>query len=202
MTKVTQQIDKPSGSRLILITILLLVLGLCGCAGVYIKFSTPDVPPAPCPIQELLLDVSDFPENGWEETGSRSARGAPVRMGIERIGTSFSITNNGAFHEVYRFKDEYQADKAYDDSTEPWFTHAQHRTEWETPPETDISVNADQFRIGCNDRKQGGFEQCQYVAQYGPYIIRFFAHIRILSYKEFIDLVKKTDQRATNCLEQ
>jgi hypothetical protein len=179
----------------------MLGLVLSGCQGWYLEFSTPDIPPAPCPIQELLLDVSAFPGDDWEETGSRSERSAPVRMGIEKIGTAFSMTNNGALQAVYRIGYESEARRAYKDSAESWFTPAEHQTEFVTPQVMEsLAVNADQYRVGCNDRKLGEREQCQYVAQYGPYVIRFKAHIRTLSYEDFTELVEEIDQRATSCL--
>jgi hypothetical protein len=122
-------------------------------------------------------------------------------MGIERIGTSFSMTNNGALQDVYRFKDDRQAGKAYKDSAESWFTPADYETEWAIPQEMgNLAVNAEQYQVSCNDLKRGGFERCQYVAQYGPYVINFFAHMRTLSYEDFIELVKEIDQRVISCL--
>ena len=188
---------------LFLVLFFLLGWGLGSCGGVYLKFSTPDIPPAPCPIQELLLDVSAFPDYDWEETGSRSERGAPVRMGVERIGTAYSTTNGGALQDVYRIGYESEARKAYKDSTKSWFTPAEDRTEWATPEKlNNLTVSADLYRAGCNNRKLGDLEECQYVAQYGPYVIRFFAHMHALSYEDFIELVKEIDHQATSCLRQ
>ena len=202
-TNIHRQVSLPPWQRLYLFPLLLVVCGLAGCGDWYIKFSTPDIPPAPCPIQDLLLDVSVFPGDDWQETGSRSERAAPVRMGIEKIGTSFSGPVEGAFHEAYRLESDRKASNAYKDSVESWFTPAEHETEWKTPIGLDnLAVNAEKYRVACNDLKSDGHEQCQYVAQYGPYVIRFFAGMRGLSYEDFIELVKEIDQRATNCLEQ
>lgn len=184
-----------------LVLFLLIISGLGGCGGWSIKFTTPVVPPAPCPIEDLLLDVSEFPGNDWEETGSRSVRGAPVMMGIGRIGTAFSTTNGGATQEVYRFEDERKARRALINDTASWFIPSAYETEWETPKELEnLTITPREYRIGCNDNKHGGSEQCQYVAQYGPYVIVFFAHMRALTYGNFINLVNEIDQRATRCL--
>jgi hypothetical protein len=154
-------------------------------------------------IFDLLLEASNFPGKEWEETGSRSEKAAPDRMGIERIGTSFSGPIGGVFQEVYRFESERQASRAYADSAESWFTPAEYETEWVTPEELDnLAVNADRYRAGCNYRKLGDFEHCQYVAQYRSYVIMFFAGMRALSYENFIELVKEVDHRATSCLGQ
>ena len=188
--------------RMLCIIILFLVaLSSEGCEGWYIEFSTPVVHPAPCLINELLLDVSAFPGGSWQEMGSPSERDAPVRMGIERIGTNFSGPIGGVFQEIYRFEDEQMARRAYKDSAASWFTPSEHETDWATPPELDnLAVNADQVQAGCNDEKSGGVEQCQYVARYGPYILRLFGGMRGLSDEDFIKLVAEIDLRATNCL--
>jgi hypothetical protein len=186
-----------------MILVFLLDMSLGSCGGGYIKFTTPDVPPAPCPIQELLLDVSAFPGDNWEETGSRSEKAAPDRMGIEKIGTSFSGPIGGAFQEVYRFESERQASRAYTDSVQSWFTSATGRTEWTIPMElSNLVVNADKYRVGCNELKSGGYKQCQYVAQYSTYVIIFFAGMRAMSYDDFIELVEEIDQRAISSLVQ
>jgi hypothetical protein len=122
-------------------------------------------------------------------------------MGIEKIGTSFSDPNDGTLQQAYRFESEQQARSAYREEVESWFTPAEHQTEWATPQEMEnLAVNADQYRVGCNNEKNGGREQCQYVAQYGPYILRLHGGMRSLSYDDFNELIKEVDQRATNCL--
>ena len=133
--------------------------------------------------------------------GSPSERDAPVRMGIERIGTGFSGPIRGVIQEIYRFEDEQMARRAYKDSAASWFTPSEHETDWATQPELDnLAVNADQFQTGCHNEKSGGVEQCQYVARYGPYILRLLGGMRSLSDEDFIKLVTEIDMRATNCL--
>jgi hypothetical protein len=201
LTNMHPQANFPRRQSLYLILLSLLVCGLGGCGDWHIMFSTPDVPPSSCPIQELMLDTSVLPGDDWQEIGSRSEKAASVRMGIEKIGTSFSTPIDGAFQEAYRFESERQANSAYKDSVESWFTPAEHETNWAVPQElVGLEVNADQYHVGCNDLKNDGFEQCQFVAIYGPYVIRFFAGMRGLSYESFIDIVKEVDSRATSCL--
>jgi hypothetical protein len=190
-----------SRRSLYLILVFLLAIGLGSCIGWHLEYSTPDISDAPCLIQDLLLDISSFPISGWKETGSRSEKAASVRMGIERIGTGFSGPIGGVFQEIYRFKNERDARRLYKDSVKSWFTPAKTRTEWETPQElSNLEVTTDRYQVGCNDLKSGDFEQCQYVAQYGPYIIRFFTGMRSLSYDDFAELVNEIDRRATSCL--
>lgn len=197
------KVNKTPDLMVFLILVFLLGVGLGGCGGWRLEFDTPDIPPAPCPIQDLLLDVSDFLDDDWEETGSRSERDAPVRIGVERIGTSFSTVNGGVLQDVYRIGYEHEARKAYKDLARSWFTPSEHETDYAIPTEmSNLAVNADQYQVGCNDLKSGDFELCQYVAQYSSYVIRLFAHMRALTKEEFIGLVNGIDQRATNCLEQ
>lgn len=178
----------------------LLEWGLASCGG-HIEFGTPVIHLAPCPIDNLLLNEIDFPGNDWEETGSRSEKSAPVRMGIEKIGTSFSNNTEGAIEDVYRFESERQAKSAYMEEVESWFTPTNYQSEWTIPQELDnLAINAAQYRVGCNDLKSGGRLQCQYVSRYGPYIIRFLGGMRALTHEDFIGLINGIDQRATSCL--
>lgn len=134
--------------------------------------------------------------------GFTSERDAPVRIGIERIGTSFPGPFDFTLQQVYRFEVDRQTKNAYREEAESWFTTpTEHETDWTTPPELDnLAVNADQVRAGCHDEKSGGVEQCQYVARYGPYILRLLGGMRSLSDEDFTNLVAEIDSRATNCL--
>ena len=193
----------PPQRMLCIIILFLVALSSEGCEGWYIEFSTPVVHPTPCLINELLLDVSAFPGGSWQEMGSPSERDAPVRMGVEPIGISFSGPFDFTLQQVYRFEGDRQAKNAYSEEAESWFTPSEHETDWGTPPELDnLAVNADQVRIGCHDEISGSDEQCQYVAQYGPYILRLLGGMRSLSDEDFIKLVAEIDSRATNCLAQ
>ena len=188
--------------RMLCIIILFMVaLSSEGCEGWHIDISTSVVHPAPCLINDLLLDVSAFPGDSWQEMGSPSEQDAPVRMGIERIGTSFSGPFDFTLQQVYRFEGDQQAKNAYREGAESWFTPTEHETDWATSPKLDnLAVNADQVRAGCHDEKSGGVEQCQYVARYGPYILRLLGGMHSLSDEDFTNLVAEIDLRATNCL--
>jgi hypothetical protein len=184
-----------------LVLIIILSIGLGGCERWYLEFSTPEIHPAPCPIQDLLLDASTFPDGEWLESGSRSEKEAPSRMGIERIGTGFSSKVDGVVQDVYRFEDELKARKAYNSSVDSWFTPGEYETEWINPSVLDnLVIGADHYREGCNNSKPSGLESCQYVAQYGPYVIKLYAGMRALSYEEFNSLVTEIDKRAISCL--
>ena len=187
----------------LLITALILMFGLhTGCSYTILSFSAP--PDPPCPIEGLLLDVSLFPGEGWEEIGPRDAQGAPSRKGIERIGTSFSTPTKGvAIQHIYRFWDSREARKGYTDLVNTWFSSREGETDWLTPPDlAEFSTNADQFRLACNIHLLSGVERCQYIAQYEPYVIEFSTDMLALSHEDFIELVREIDQRVTSCLGQ
>ncbi|HNT26459.1 MAG TPA: hypothetical protein PKM21_18980 [Anaerolineales bacterium] len=189
------------GRMLCLFMLFLVTLGAGGCGGWHLEFSTPVPHPAPCPIQELLLDVSVLPGDNWQEMGEPSEKSAPVRMGIEKIGTSFLNPTNSVLQGVYRFEGESQARSAYRESVESWFTTSQNDTKWAAPDAlANLVVNADRYRVGCNELQSGGLEHCQYVAQYGPYVIKLLLGTSALSYVDFIGLVNEVDQRATSCI--
>jgi hypothetical protein len=198
-----QKANKTPDLVVFLILVFLLGVGLVGCGGWSLEFDTPNVPPAPCRIEELLIDVSDLPGDTWQEIGSPSDRDAPVRMGVEKTGTMFSGTFDFILQQVYRFESDRQANNAYEEEVGVWFKPSTHHTEYAKPQELDnLVVNTDQYQVGCNDLKSGGREQCQFVASYGAYIIRLLGGMRDLSYEDVIELVNEIDQRATSCLAQ
>lgn len=175
---------------------------ISGCGDVYVQFTKPKGYSCPCDIQDVLLEASEFPDNSWIETGSRSISGAPLRMGIDRVGTSYSTVNDGALNEAYQFKNDNQAKKAFNNSSKTWFISSEYRTDWMIPPELDkLAVNADRFQVGCNHLVDDGNEHCQYVAQYGSFVVYLLAGMNSLSYEEFNIIVSIVDQRAINCLD-
>jgi hypothetical protein len=183
----------------LLITVLIL---MSGCS--YTVFSFRPSPDPPCPIESLLLDVSLFSGEGWEETGSRTERGAPSRLGIERIGTSFSTpTKGGANQDIYRFWDSQGARKGYKELVNSWFSPQAGYSEWATPPDlVNLSTGANQAQLACSVYLSGQVEWCQYIAQYQSYVIKLSTDMLALSHEDFIELVREIDQRATSCLGQ
>lgn len=189
--------------NILLIVAMILVFGLhTGCSFTIFSFSVP--PDPPCPIKNLLLEVSFFPGTDWEETGLRTARGAPSTLGIGRIGTTFSTpTKGGAIQHIYRFWDSKEAGKGYEELTKTWVSPEDGYTEWMTPSELiNLPINADQSLLACHVHITSQVERCQYIAQYESYVVEFRADLIALSYKDFIELVREIDRRATSCLRQ
>lgn len=186
--------------RLFPLIILALMVHLPGC---YIRFDPP--PEAPCPIEGLLLGIDDLPKSDWFESGTRSTDGAPMSIGVERIGTSF--VNSGLFdgvnHQIYRLMDEKSAKKAYVDVEEVDFQTKHYLKEWELPAElSQLPLSADYHKIGCNIFKHSGSEECNFIAQYGPYVLRFSIRLQDLRYSDVVALIEIIDQRMSECISQ
>ena len=180
---------------LLIMASLLILISFCCC-------QCP--PPAPCPIEGLLIEVTDLPPAyEWLETGSRSSRGAPLRMGVERIGTVFSGYElfDGVSHEIYRFKNKGSASRNYADIEEIDFSVLHYSKEWELPDElSQIQLAADRHTIGCNLYTDSGAEECQFLAQYGPYLVRFSIRLHGLKFGDVIPIIEEIDRRTVKCL--
>lgn len=169
---------------------LLFVIGLEGC------ISCREIPSGPCSMESLLLNRDDLPVAVFTETGTRSANGAPARIGIERIGTSFSSTNQGGLNQsVYRFLDSEDAKKEILGIIEYEFSG------WETWEEIPLGVDirADLYKIGCTKTAKEHL-LCRYVAQYDVYLIDFDASLVILDFSSFVSVVQRIDEKASLCL--
>lgn len=177
--------------RLAMISLFLLVLFTTGCS------SKPEK--EACQIDTLLVDVSAFPDNIWEETGSRDTRGAPSRLGIERAGTSFSTATQGtANNDIYHFDTAFEAEENYSKLQLDWFNLAPEDSVWITPVELDsITLNADEYRLDCF---QKNIEVCMFVARYHVYVVEFSTAMPVLTYNDFIRLLETIDQKMMGCL--
>jgi hypothetical protein len=153
-------------------SLLLVLFILLGCS---ITFSPP--PEDPCVIETLLIDKASLPENIFYETGGRSRDDAPVRVGIERIGTSFaSFDKGGVVHSIYRFITEVEAQQEYENVATYYFIKEKDRTEWKTPEElSDLKLSADAYKVACSTifNVEPNVQVCQFVAQYGRLLKKY-----------------------------
>jgi hypothetical protein len=182
------------------VAIVALPAFLTACAGLRLELETPQ--PAACPIEQLLLDLSSFPSQGWEETGSRSARGAPSQVGIKRIGTSFSTqTQGGVTHEVYRFVDVQSAKLSYKSMSADWFVIDEDETEWLIPEEVqDVVLHADEIELACNIHLPSSIEYCRFIGRYDTYVIQLGADMIAISYHDLIRFLNEVDGKLVKCL--
>lgn len=175
--------------------------------GVYFTLTCSKPSAGTCPIESLLLDAEDLPGGNWGETGSRSTIGAPSRLGVERIGTSFVNPEEGGLnHEVYRFANLTDAMEGYEDLAGSWFYPNEKRSEWDIPPQLEnLSINASQDQLGCSIYQPTGEEVCQWIALYETYTIFFSYGIFLntddqnMRYENIRILITKIDQKMAGC---
>jgi len=176
-----------------------LLLGTPGCCGV---ITCVPPPAAPCPIETLLVNEAVFPE-GWEQQGVPDSRGAPASFGVERIGIDFSTPTRGvAVQHVYRAFNTRAAAAGYRDFMSD-FSVREEETEWTLPTElTYRSQVADQFRLGCSTHCPSGVQRCQFIGQYGPYVVVFHTYMSsdMMTYGDFERILQDIDRRMAQCL--
>ena len=127
-----------------------------------------------------------------------------MRLGIERIGTSFSTPTQGiATHDIYRLFDQDQAMKGYREMIDTWVSDFSLGKEWSSPLKLqDLEIDAEEYELSCGFRSSSIVERCQYIAQYGPYVVKFSADMSALSYEDFAQVVNDIDKRMIGCLSQ
>jgi len=187
-----------TGWQFTLATAILLVGIPCCSVGLTLR----PPPTAPCEIETLLVDESVLPM-AWEQQGPPRAKSAPVRFGVERIGTVFSTpTFGGGLQHIYRARDKREATKGYHDFVGDFFSTRDTETEWEIPPEiTFRSQVADQDHLGCSTHIRSSVRRCQFIAQYEVYIVRFDADMsEVMTYAGFERILQDIDSRMTQCL--
>jgi len=177
------------------LTFLAMLFILSGCCN--------SLPETHCPIEGLLLGIDDLPGNNWVESGSRSSQGAPMRIGVERIGTSFVGDGlfDGVLHDIYKLENEKSAYHAYEDVVEEEFSTSKYLSEWSSPVElSSLLLSSDVQRIGCNIFIDTGAEECRLLAQYGPYLVRFSIRSHVLKHNDVASLIEDVDRRMVECL--
>lgn len=192
-----------------LIVVLLLLIPVVGrCGGWYLTALTP--PPPPCPMKALLLDESAIPE----QLNSVSYSDEPAdRFGVQFRAISFSSSQDyylGKIDQtVYREWTEREAQRGYEDLVDYFDPHAHFfcrdkKTQWEIPQElTYRSELADQFQLGCTVDCSTNPQRCQYIAQYGVYVVWYHARLsEVITYTEFERILQDIDARMAECLDR
>jgi hypothetical protein len=124
-----------------------------------------------------LVDVSVFDGSDWEETGTRTARGAPYKEGIERAGTSFaSSRGGGAQHDVYRFLDEDDARRGFSSLEATWSWETAGSPDWiERPRSSDAGSKFDEYALTCRVSVDTERELCRFSGRRDAYVTEFVA---------------------------
>jgi hypothetical protein len=187
--------------RVVISSLFLVILLILSCSITYSP-----APKGPCPIDTLLIDKTLLPESTFYETGSRSADGAPARVGIERIGTSFaSLDKGGVNHDVYRFNKDTEAFQEFKDVSKYYFINEANKPEWEQPKDlSNLKLHAYAYKIACSiiTDVEPNVEVCQFVAQYGPYVTYLNVDMIALNYNDLSKLVSDIDRRMNLCLDK
>jgi hypothetical protein len=181
--------------------LLMLVIGLMGSAlSCRITISNATPPPAPCPIESLLVDESVVPDEWYF-----SMYGDPsTRFGVEFEKVCFSSQYGGGIQDVYRGRTEREAQRGYQDLAGSWFSHQAELTEWILPSEFGYhSPIADQMQLGCATDIYREIQRCQFIAQYGVYVVRLHADMsEVMTYSDFEVVLRDIDRRMAACLAQ
>ncbi len=177
---------------------LLLFATLLACA-IHIG---PTPPPSPCPIANLLVDETLFPEEFFQ-TEPPSKDAAPIRFGINKIGVGFTTMNKGgAIQQVYEGGSLQDTQKEYQEEISLLFSPRKGWTDWYIPSAFNYqSTVADQFRFGCYTHVASGVESCQAVGQYGVFLIRFHTDMSpVMTYRNLEHILQVIDRKAAKCL--
>ena len=159
------------------------------------------LPEGACSIDTLLISETALPKGIFEETGSRSADSAPARVGIEKIGTSFSSFDQGGLvHDVYRFRGIDEANSEFEDVAHYYFVPRKSETDWLIPADlVPLPIQADKYKVACTTIKEKNVEICQYVAQYGKYVTYLNVNMIALDHTDLLFIVQDIDHRFLNC---
>lgn len=184
-----------SGKRITwLITIFILILVTNSCQTIRCEKLA-------CPIENIFIDVSDLPGDQWEEIGSRSYRDAPMKLGNERSGTSFSTPLYGiVIEQIYRFKDIESSESGFNEIMNSWNYQEPEGTLW-TRLKIPNAINATEYRVECSIRSSQTVRSCWYVSRYKETIIRLKADMIIISDEDLFYIIQLIDDKVNKCTE-
>jgi hypothetical protein len=181
---------------------MIFTLAMSSCMGlkiqVYLKPQTES-----CPIEDLLINVSDLPGDQWYEIGTRSYKSAPLKLGVERVGAGFTTMSSGNAHEnVYRFKNATKASEGLYEASNLWERSVLDNTYWYTLDiPSDVSINADNYRLECSVTGEDKIRICWFIGQYDRTIIEFRAYMIIVEENDLFNIITTLDSKAINCQE-
>lgn len=151
-----------------------------------------------CPVDQLLLDQSDFPsgtilniihspiDEKPKESASRSANYQDDPLG--QIVIRYATTDKTLVE--------------YNEWNKSVFSSSEVYGSWEIPATfSEISLKADHYQIACGNVISFG-NRCLMVSQYQEYLVFFSADIsnRGVTHELFRDLVLRIDEKMSSCL--
>lgn len=190
--------------KALLLTVLLGWLSVCACC------TTPQPTVEYPPLDQLLIDESDFPE-GWEATEPNwehppgAPWSGPARM-VEYIDRGF-YTRSGdgaaASMAIRQFDSLRAAAREYEHEVEVTFRDEEWNTSWAVPDGLQLEdLGADRYHYGCSE--VFGQSRCAYVAQYGVYAVDFDISLydtNVITYTDLLPVFQVIDERMTLALE-
>lgn len=177
---------------------LLITIGFVGITLGCGSFRNVTPPPAPCSIEDLLIDESVVPNEWYLSTSGDPA----TRFGVEFQSMIFTSQYGGGIYDIYRERSIRNARDGYRGLVKSYFSPRAKFTEWELPPEIMYqSSTADQAQLGCATDIFSKVQHCQFVAQYNVYIVWFDADMsEVMTYADFEAVLQEIDRRMTECL--
>ncbi len=129
------------------------------------------------PIENLLIDVSVFPSD-WQADadGPEPDPSAPFGgiRSVERTELNFYSDVSGAFENIERFKSSRKAYEEFVRQKDFLFKSTEFQGPYEIPEELPYRSDlADQFYFACWRPEYTSILGCDYLAQYGPYLVHF-----------------------------
>jgi hypothetical protein len=149
-----------------LLAVLLILVGISSCR-----------PIGHPPIEELLIDLSAFPE-GWSVSADGPSPIARAPLGgtksVDSTELFFYVTGGGAYERIRRFNDSQGTADEYARQMKHIFRETEFNTPWVVPEEIMFkSSSAEQFYYACSQFEGSPWPRCVYIAQYGVYFTHF-----------------------------
>ena len=170
-------VNKPGvGCKMFFFFVVMMLITLCTAR------EPPKTRTPPVDIYDLLMDVSDFPQEGWNQgvgpaPKPERERGEAEAIYAEFWHASFERGIGGTWHDVYRYRNEVEAGANF---LRHGFLNRHIITSWSRPKQWSYdSPIADRYKFACAEVDIFGHScwTCQVVAQYDEYISVF--HTRL-----------------------
>ena len=152
-----------------------------------------------CPIENIVINVSDLPDHHWEEYRSGNSRDTLFKLGNAQMVVAYITPSEGSVtEEAYQFSNEYEAIKGYDLMADVWFRSEPLATSWSIlaiPKEISIAPNT--YRLECSTNTN--VRICWYAARYGNNAVIFNADMIIIKDRDLFKILEAIDRKAQAC---
>ncbi len=177
--------------------IALITLAACSIWG-----GTDKAVASPCPIENLMIDISLFRE-GWYQQGPPEEKTALIRFGVRKLSVGFISQQYGvAQHDVYEGENSEETEKQYFKELDYWFAPRDGWTDWYIPNGFNyVSTVADHSQFRCYTHKASGVMSCAMMGQYGVYLTGFYSVMSpIMTYYDLNHIFQAIDAKMAKCL--